>query len=55
MGIFFKLSALDTHAQNSRVERFEQFIIKKVCTMRLSANLLYKLKEKIISRYNILI
>lgn len=42
-GIFFKLSGSDTHVQNSVVEKFEQLIIKKVCAMRLSANLLYKL------------
>ena len=43
VGISFKPSALDTHAQNGGAERFGRLIIKKTRVMRLSANLPYKL------------
>lgn len=45
--IIFELSTLDTYAQNDRAKRFGRLIMEKARTMRLLANLLYKLRRKI--------
>lgn len=47
--IFLKPFAPDIHIQNDKAEKFGQLIIKKVCTMRLSVNVLYKLLKKIVA------